>query len=326
MLHIIGIIAFILFIFFLLFSASQISKSKKSTVKSGKKAAVAFLIFVIAAYLSVNYSGSTLDIADMVQQSPNEYADNFMEVHFIDVGQGDAALIRIPGNKFILIDGGQPKYGPYIVNYMKQLGVKELSYLIITHPHIDHIGGLEDVVLSFPINEIYMPRVIHSTKTFESLLESIRSKGMKIKQAKSGVKLILGEDVEGIFLAPEHGKTYENLNDYSAVLKITYDGKSILFTGDAEEISEKEMLNNQRDVKADVLKIGHHGSSTSTTEDFLEAVSPEYAVISSGKGNDYGHPHKETLERLDNKGVTILRTDINGTIILKIAGGKIQFQ
>ncbi|GAW92764.1 hydrolase [Calderihabitans maritimus] len=169
-----------------------------------------------------------------------------------------------------------------------------------------------------------MPKVAHTTKTFEDLLLAIKGKGLKVTQAKAGVKLDVGPGIEAVMLAPNNS-SYDDLNNYSAVLKITYGSTSFLFTGDAEAESESEMLRTGYDLKADVLKVGHHGSSSSTTQAFLKAVSPKYAVISVGKDNKYGHPHTETLAKLAEAGIQVFRTDLQGTIVATSDGKTITF-
>jgi beta-lactamase superfamily II metal-dependent hydrolase len=203
-------------------------------------------------------------------------------------------------------------------------GIVSLKAVVGTHPHEDHIGGLDKVIDHFPVEKIYMPKVIHDTKTFESVLDAIDRKGLKISRAIVGAKLDL-EGIQGTFLGPVADK-YEELNNYSAVIRLQYKDTVFLFAGDSEALVEKEMLMSSSSdlLKADVLKIGHHGSKSSTSEPFLEAVAPKYAVILSGKDNKYGHPHRETMDKLENMGIQALRTDMDGTIVLKSDGQNIQ--
>ncbi len=247
-----------------------------------------------------------------------------LEVHFIDVGQGDAILVK-SDEEFMLIDAGKNVDGDLVVNYLKGQNVKKLKYVIGTHPHEDHIGGLDNVIDVFDVEKVIMPNVIHTTKTFEDVLDSIINKGLKITPAKSGDKYYLGES-EVLILAPNKVE-YENLNNYSVVTKLMYGNTSFIFTGDAENISEMEMIEVYEDkLKSNVLKVGHHGSITSTSQEFLDAVRPEDAVISLGKGNTYGHPHKEIIDRLKANNIIIHRTDLEGTIVAKSDGNNIIFQ
>lgn len=239
-----------------------------------------------------------------------------LKVHFIDVGQGDSILIQTPGGQNMLIDAGERDQGEKVVNYIKSQGVDKLHFVVGTHPHSDHIGGLAKVIESMPVEKIYLPRVTHTSGSFQALLEAISNKGLKITTAAAGVKIPLVE-AEANILAPV-GEGYEGLNNYSAVIKLTYGSASFLFTGDAEKISEQEMLAKGTDLNADVLKVGHHGSVSSTSPSFLQAVSPEYAVIMCGAGNDYGHPHKEILAALS--GLKVYRTDAEGTIVISSDG------
>jgi len=247
-----------------------------------------------------------------------------LKVYFIDVGQADAILIKLPSGQNILVDGGNNDDGSLVVNYLKQQGVKRLDHVIGTHPHEDHIGGLDVAIKSFEVGKVYLPRVSHTTKTYEDLLLAIKNKGLRVTQAKAGVKLDVGPGVEAVLVAP-NSSGYEDLNNNSAVLKLKYGSTSFLFTGDAEAESESEMLRAGYDLKADVLKVGHHGSHSSTTPAFLKAVSPKYAVVSVGKGNDYGHPHSETLAKLAAAGVQVFRTDLQGTIVVTSDGKSITF-
>lgn len=245
-----------------------------------------------------------------------------MKVHFIDVGQGDCTLIQMVDGKNILIDGGNRGDAAVIKKYLQDQKVDTIDYLIATHPHEDHIGSLPAIVKSFDIGSIYMPKVTANTKIFEDLLLSIKSKGYKINTATAGVKIIDTKETKLTVIAP-NASEYDELNNYSVVMKLTHLNTSFLFTGDAEDISEREILKKNFDIKSDVIKIGHHGGRTSTTKDFLEEVAPKYAVISLGRDNDYGHPHKETLERLQVSKLQILRTDEQGTIVASSDGNSV---
>ncbi|WP_053955462.1 ComEC/Rec2 family competence protein [Inediibacterium massiliense] len=245
-----------------------------------------------------------------------------LKVHFIDVGQADSILIQNEDHN-MLIDAGNNGDGDLVVNYLKKQGIEKLDYVVGTHPHEDHIGGLDDVIDNFHIEKVYMPKVTHTSKTFKDVMTSIKNKGLKISTPHVGEEIILG-DAKGMILAPNNLE-YKDYNNYSIVIKLVYGNTSFLFTGDAESISEAEMLKNGLDLSSDVLKVGHHGSHSSTTIPFLDQVNPKYAVIMCETGNDYGHPHKETMEKLEQRNISIYRTDQQGTIIASSNGQEINF-
>jgi len=241
-----------------------------------------------------------------------------LTVHFIDVGQADSILILLPNGENMLIDGGESRNANDIMMYMHSHDVASIDYLVASHPHADHIGGLPAIIDTFDIVNIYMPRVSHTTVTFERLLTSIQNKGLQIDEAKTGVNILSLPELTVDIIAPARDD-YKDHNDHSAVIKLTYGTTSFLFMGDAEGTSESHIT---EDVSSDVLKVGHHGSKTSTTAAFLHNVSPSYAVICVGK-NSYGHPTDEVLSRLDNANVEVYRTDMVGTIVFTSDGESI---
>jgi len=248
---------------------------------------------------------------------------SLLQVHFIDVGQADSVLVIAPNGQTMLVDGGNRDDGAVVVNYLKSQGVQDLTAIVATHPHEDHIGGLDTIIHSFPPKQIYMPNAISTTKTFDDFITAVNASGAQKIRAKAGVELdVLG--ISGQFLAPISDQ-YEELNNYSAVLKITFGKISFLLTGDAEDVSEAEMLKIGHDLEASVLKVGHHGSTSSTTNEFLKAVSPKYSVITVGLDNDYGHPTQVTLNKLANAGVPVYRTDQDGTIVATSDGETVEF-
>lgn len=279
------------------------------------------LLLLLALCFSITACGSPGKAAAFAGAGEGQ----LLKVHFIDVGQADAILIQGPAGENIVIDAGNNNDSETVVNYIKQQGVRELKAVIGTHPHEDHIGGLDAVIESFDVDKIYLPRVAHTTDTFGDVLKAVSGKGMKVTAALKGASIPL-QGMTAEFIGPV-GSEYDNLNNYSAVLKVTFGGTSFLFQGDAEEESERDILKSDMSgrLKADVLKVGHHGSSTSTTPEYLEKVKPQYAVIMAGKGNDYGHPHKETMELLNSKGISIFRTDEQGTIVAESDGKSISF-
>lgn len=247
-----------------------------------------------------------------------------LAVSYIDVGQGDSTFILFPGGKTALIDAGEANYADRVISYLEKKGCQTIDYLICTHPHSDHIGGMKQVLETFSVGEVYMPKVSHTSRTYENLLQTIKRKGLSIKVAKAGV-VIEPEAGVVITMAAPVLEEYEELNDYSAVIHLSYGDTSFLFTGDAEVLSEGDMLQSGQPLAADVLKVGHHGSSTSTSEEFLRTVSPRYAVISCGEGNSYGHPHREILQLLQEWNVKLYRTDYDGTVVAYSDGKNITF-
>lgn len=250
-------------------------------------------------------------------------ASGTLEVYFFDVGQGDSELIRLPGGENILIDAGTSSTEDELVGELRSLGAETLDLVVATHPHADHIGGMAAVIDAFDVRQVVMPRVSESdtptTKTYENLLQSIADKGLTITPAEPGDELLSSGGAVLTVLAP-NGEDYGDLNNYSVVLRLTYGEDSFLFTGDAEEASEEEMLSLDWPLTATVLKCGHHGSETSTSPAFLDAVSPQYAVISCGVDNDYGHPDAVTLEKLEAAGAEVFRTDRQGSILASTEG------
>lgn len=247
-----------------------------------------------------------------------------LQVFYLDVGQGDSTLIKTPKGQHILIDGGDNHKGQDVVEYLESLGITQLDVVIATHPDADHIGGLDTVIDAIPVKSVYAPKVSHTTNTYRDFLMAVKNRGLKIKTAKAGLDIPL-EGITAVFVAPvaEYGK---DLNAWSAVLRLTYGNTSFLFTGDAEARSEADMLKLPEPLHADVLKVGHHGSDTSTSQEFLDAVQPTYAVISAGAGNKYGHPKKVIMNRLKKAGVEIFRTDKQGTITAISDGTNIKWK
>lgn len=252
-----------------------------------------------------------------------EKIEGILEVHFIDVGQGDSILIR-QGNFAMLIDAGDNQYGDVVVNYLEELGVETLTYVIGTHPHADHIGGLDDVILAMDVEKVIMPKVGHTTKTFEDVLLAIQAEGLKVTTPIVGDKYNLGE-AEFVILGPNQSQ-YDNLNDYSVAIKLSFVNNSFVFAGDTEVKTEQAIMDTGLDLSAEVLKLSHHGSDTSNSDSFLAAVNPRYAVIPVGVDNSYEHPNKDVLGRVLERGIQVYRTDLDGDILIISDGEKIMFQ
>ncbi len=244
-----------------------------------------------------------------------------LEVYYFDVGQADSILIRENDNN-ILIDAGNNEDGEKLVDYLKNdLNIEKFNMVVGTHPHEDHIGGLDNIINSFDIDTILMPNATSTSKTFESVLDSIEKKDYKITVPKINEEF----NYNNINLKVLYSGTDEkDLNNTSIVLKLTYQNNKFLFMGDATSKVEKKLLNE--DIKSDVLKIGHHGSEYSTTNNFLDKVNPQYAIIEVGKNNTYNHPKEITLDKLNKKNIKIYRTDIDGTIKVTSDGNNLKFE
>lgn len=251
--------------------------------------------------------------------------DNKLHIHFYDVGQGDAIYIRTPAKQDILIDGGPD------ATILTKLGQdmpfydRKIELIISTHPHADHITGLIDVLKRYQVDQILSTGVEHTSATFGEWKDIVQEKNIPVRTAQAGQKIKLGKTFMYVLYPVDRlaGKEVKNLNNTSIVSRLIYGKNSALFTGDAEIEVEQELLSNHTHLKSDILKVGHQGSKTSTSEEFLEKVDPEYAIISVGE-NKYGHPSKEVLERLKN--IKLFRTDLNGDIECLLDGEKISCQ
>ncbi len=271
------------------------------------------LNMLMAFIMSFGISGSNVNPADIPENS------NF-EVHFIDVGQADSALIECDGET-MMIDGGNVADSNVVAAYLKKEDVTELNYVVCSHAHEDHVGGLSGALSVTKADNIYAPKTEANTKAYKNFKKKAEEQNVEIKHPNVGDEIQLGSStVEFLGPVDENGK---DLNSTSIVLKITYGNTSFLFTGDAESDEEEEILNSGADLKSTVLKVGHHGSRTSTSYPFLREVMPQYAVISVEKGNSYGHPNEETLSKLSDAGVEVYRTDESGDIVMTSDGNSI---
>ncbi len=280
-------------------------------MKKGILSVAAAIAIAIFGFLGVTPSNSE------ITYSP----DGKMHVYYLDVGQADSIFIVLPDGENMLIDAGNKENGEQICNTIRKMGFDKIDTLIATHPHADHIGGMETVVRALDIGRIYMTNAISNTATYEKLLLAIKEKEYKISTARAGVEIIKNEDVTAEFVAPV-ADSYEDTNNYSAMVKLTHGENVFMFTGDGEKKAEDLIRTN---IKCDVLKVGHHGSDSSTSKNFLKKTEPKYAVISCGEGNDYGHPHSKVLDRLAERNIKVFRTDINGTIEAVSDGASITF-
>ena len=242
-------------------------------------------------------------------------------VHFIDVGQGDCTLLE-SDDEFVLIDAGERDYGEEVLDYIEERGADELSYVIATHPHSDHAGGLRTVLDGIDAYRFITPKTDCETYTWTKLLRTVEDNDVNYIEAVPGDTYSFGE-AEFTIMAPL--SQYEDYNNCSVVTKVTCGDITFMLTGDAEKESESDMVDAGEDLSADVLKCGHHGSSTSSSAKFLKAVNPVCAVISCGKGNDYGHPHRETVRKLQALGCTAFRTDEDGTVVAYTDGKSLRF-
>ena len=247
--------------------------------------------------------------------------DVLLRVDFLNVGQADCALLSTKGH-YMVIDGGNNGDADTILSYLEGQGVEKLDAVVGTPPHEDHIGSLDAIINHFDVDAVYMPKIMHTSKTFEDVLDAVANKGLKIKSPDPGDTIDFnGLEIE--VLGPQ--REYKDFNNNSIVLKVNAGETAFLFTGDAEETAEKDILQADYDLQADVLKVGHHGSSTSSSQAFLQAVKPKYAVISVGVGNSYHHPEEEALQRLQSIGAEIYRTDLQGNIVCTTDGKNIAF-
>lgn len=260
------------------------------------------LIFLLFSFSSVK--------AEQTNQSD-------MQVHFIDVGQGDSVLIQTPTGKNILIDGGPPKAGKKVIDYLRAHHIEIIDLLIATHPDIDHIGGLPDIMKAFNIKHILESGKSHITMTYAKYVNQIRQQHIPLTTAKLNEKLTLDHllDIQ-ILNAYEKGK---NMNESSIVLRVLYDQVSFLLTGDVGHQIEAKLV-EQFNIKSDVLKIGHHGSKTSTSFEFLRRVNPKTAIITYSKKNDYGHPVGHVIANLNRLGINIYSTGVYGDVVIRTDG------
>ena len=249
-----------------------------------------------------------------VQKNFFQVSNHNLQFHFIDVGQGDSSLIITPKGKT-----------KKVVSYVREQGIEKLDLVIATHPDADHIGGMDKVIKNFDIDVFAMPDVSAKTNQYKQIQRELKAKKMKTTRLYQGDEVQIDDDIDFEILSPVKGKKYDDTNEYSIVAKIVYKDTSFILMGDATMENEVDIINNVLDIDIDVLKLGHHGSSTSSSDYFITKTSPKIAIISCGKNNKYGHPHQEVMRVLKKHGVTPYRTDEMGDIVITSDGKEIKY-
>lgn len=310
---------------------------KKLYKLTGMKRVILLSLCII---LTLAFPGASFRAYAATDGAEDGSSQEGLVVHFLDVGQGDAAVIQCDG-KTMMIDGGPSKKSDYVYTWLKDHDIAYLDYMIATHPDSDHIGGLSGALQYAEVGTAYCSVTEHNTRTFDSLVKYLDQQGKELKVPSAGKEFDLGDarvKILGPVEKPGTGKNFDS-NNSSLVLKVIYGNTSFLFTGDAEEEEEQSLLetygtendelgsdDDEDSLKSTVLKVGHHGSESSTSYRFLREVAPDYAVISVGKDNSYGHPTEEVLSRLRDADVKTWRTDMQGTITAESDGKNVTFQ
>ena len=274
--------------------------------------------------LSLLLTGCEITVINVPPTAPSVPEGEYLRIHYIDVGQADCALVE-SGGQYMLIDGGNVEDGQLVVSYLMDQGVQELAYVVCSHAHEDHVGGLPSVLAVFPTENVLSPTTTYSSGCFDDFMHYADQQDLTVQIPKPGDSFLLGGAVVTVY-GPV--KSYAETNDTSIVLKVVFGETSFLFTGDMETAAENDMLDyweGKDSLHADVLKVGHHGSDTSTGYRFVYETDPDYGVISVGEGNKYGHPCEEPLSRLKDAGVLIFRTDYLGHVIATTDGSEISF-
>lgn len=298
----------------------------KRRVENDMKKLLAIIIVLVMSFFGVN-------VFQNVEQGT--LTDGELELTMIDVGQADSFLL-VQGDMVALVDCGTRGSGDDVVDYLQQQGITKIDYLFGTHPHDDHMGGMYDVITNIEVGKVIIPKVPLEQQTaawYMKLMDELTNGGRDETKPNYG-----GYDVEYVTLGTvyELGDAtikvigpmddyYSNVNNYSTVLKVTFGQMDVIMTGDAEKQVEKQILESGEIIDAEILKVGHHGSDTSTSDEFLDAVSPEYALISTEVGNKFDHPIESTMNKLEERNIEVYRTDENGTVVVTITGTEATF-
>lgn len=280
-----------------------------------KALCVLILILVIALPLS-SCKGEKTNASD------DNIENTLLKVTYIDVGQGDSILLQ-SGEESMLIDSGERQYADAVMDCLEENDINTLTYAVVTHPHSDHCGAMDEILNVYSADNFMCTNAPSDSKVWQDVLSEVKSKRIKTITASAGQSFDFGNTKVDIFSPIKND--YDDLNDWSIVMKVTCSKVSFLFTGDAEKLVEYQMMDKGYNLSSTVLKLGHHGSSTSTCEEFLYTVNPSYAVISCGKDNEYGHPHDETIELLKHYGVTYFQTDKLSSIVAETDGERVVF-
>ena len=288
---------------------------------------VILLVILLIVGIGAAWHFGFIDLDELLREAarpPIVAVDGQMEIHFIDAGQADATFIITDGGT-MLIDAGSRSSGPRVVEYLRSLNINEITYVVGTHPHEDHIGGMDLILNEFTVGTLLIPPVSHTTLTYERMIAAIENNNVPTRSLAAGSTINLGGAIFTVI--HPNSDNYHNLNDWSISFRMAFGGVSMVTTGDAERPAELEMIAAGHYLSADILRLGHHGSRTSTSQEFFDAVSPSIIVIQVGEGNRYGHPHPEVMDRIAAAGINrIYRNDRHGDIILTTDGTNIDIR
>lgn len=283
-----------------------------------KKRKIVIYLFVLAAFAGMAAIWILGAKAEDFNQENTETVSGNMEVHFLDAGQGDSILVQSEGVN-LLIDAGTNEDEEMVVSYLKEQGVEKLDYVVATHPHIDHIGGMDAVIETFPVGICFLPEEMYDTESFQEVLTALNKEDVKVRHPEFMENYEIGNG-RFVFITPDSTRQYEDINDSSLGIRLTNGTHSFLLCGDISRRIETEILDSGISIQSDVMKLNHHGSQDANSWKFLKSASPSFVVITCGTRNEFGHPHEKVMKRVEKLGAGVFRTDLQGTIVFESDG------